>query len=43
MVSPVHAYVQTHQIVTTKYVQGFIYQLYINQAAYFKQKKRQGK
>ena len=32
MISQVYAYVQTHQIVYIKYMQFFLYQLYLNQA-----------
>lgn len=30
MVSQVYAYVQTHHIIHISYVQGFVYQLYLN-------------
>lgn len=39
MVSSVYAYVQAYQIITTKYMQGFICQLYLNQAAFLKKRK----
>ena len=39
MVSQVYAYVQTHEIVHTKYVQFFVYQLYPNKAVFKKEGK----
>lgn len=39
MVSHVSAYVQTHEIVHTKYVQFFVYQLYPNKAVFKKEGK----
>lgn len=34
MVLQVYVYVQAHQIVYTKYIQGFVYQLYLNKAVF---------